>query len=74
MLELGCGHGLPGIVAALHGARVTFQVFFRWSCHGMSFGWLLKLWGASCAVNKGHELGGISGLQRGILHGAVYYT
>lgn len=26
VLELGCGHGLPGIVCALAGAHVTFQV------------------------------------------------
>ena len=26
VLELGCGHGLPGIVCALADAEVTFQV------------------------------------------------
>lgn len=26
VLELGCGHGLPGLVAALAGADVHFQV------------------------------------------------
>ena len=26
MLELGCGHGLPGIVALMAGAEVHFQV------------------------------------------------
>ena len=25
VLELGCGHGLPGLVALLHGKKVTFQ-------------------------------------------------
>ncbi len=29
VLELGCGHGIPGIVCAMHGASVTFQDFNR---------------------------------------------
>ena len=29
VLELGCGHGLPGITAALLGSKVHFQVNTR---------------------------------------------
>jgi predicted nicotinamide N-methyase len=29
VMELGCGHGLPGIVCALSGAEVCFQVLAR---------------------------------------------
>lgn len=29
VLELGCGHGLPGIVAMMAGADVHFQVRMR---------------------------------------------
>lgn len=38
VMELGCGHGLPGIVCALSGAEVCFQVLARayqvHRCHG----------------------------------------
>ena len=37
VMELGCGHGLPGIVCALAGAQVCFQVLARadvHTCHG----------------------------------------
>ena len=29
IIELGCGHGLPGIVCALAGAEVSFQVHIQ---------------------------------------------
>ena len=33
VLELGCGHGLPGILLMLCGASVHFQVCYPQDCH-----------------------------------------